>query len=173
MNDRAYGAQRLMPVLALGLMLLGSTGCSLRVNPFVDELAGQGPVVTPSMEGARAAEATPSSHRRAQERIVVRTPDGTVTHGPLYFEDGFADGGSDDGQFAWTAEDYGQLFYWRARFLLNTAFFPLSVLCTPPCTEMESDGEPSRRVWGFEHDAVRKPQVPACVCPRADASNRV
>jgi hypothetical protein len=87
--------------------------------------------------------------------------DGTVTHGPLFFEDGFEDQGSEDGQFAWTGEDYLQMFYWRGRFLVNALCFPVSAVVTPPWVVMASDGEPSRRIAGLNHDAARSVVEPA------------
>ena len=136
-------------------MTIPIAGCELMVNPFTDELASQRAVTTASVDGARAAKVTPTVLRRSYEQMSVWAEDGAVTHGPLYFEDLFEDRGSEDNRFAWTAEDYLQLFYWRGRFLVNGALFPLSAVVTPPWTVMASDGELGRRTLGMDHDARR------------------
>lgn len=143
------------PVLSVVLFAAFAGGCQLMVNPFKDELAGQRVMTTASVEGARAATVTPTVRQRDYTPFELHAePDG-VTHGPLYFEDRFEDKGSEDGRFAWTGEDYWQLFYWRGRFLLNTVFFPVSAVVTPPWTVMESDGRLSRQELGYDHDAER------------------
>lgn len=131
------------------------SGCQLIVNPFKDELAGQQAMTTASVEGARAAKTTPSVRQRDYPPVELRAEADGVTHGPLYFEDPFEDKGSEDGRFAWTGEDYLQLFYWRGRFLLNTVLFPISAVVTPPWMVMESDGRLSRQALGCDHDAER------------------
>ena len=153
-------------LVVLAALVMGVSGCSLMVDPFTDELAGQPPVMTPSAQGALAAEAAPTSIQRGHARMEVLKEIGAVTHGPLYFEDGFEDGGSDDDQFAWTKEDYLQLFYWRGRFLVNAVFFPISVVAAPPQTVMVSDGRISRELAGVGHDAERWVEGP----PEAEAA---
>jgi hypothetical protein len=145
-------------VLVTGLAVLtawGSGGCSLFVNPFTDELAVRPAVTSPSVEVAWEVRAEQPVLRRPYERFEIATVDGTVTHGPLYFEDPFEDKGSEDGKFAWTGEDYLQMFYWRGRFLVNTVFFPVSAVVTPPWVLMASDGNLSRQALGMDHDAER------------------
>ena len=116
-------------------------GCHLMVNPFTDELARQQVVTTPSADGVRAEEATTTGLKRSHARVEVATPSGTVTHGPLYFDSGLGKLDSDDGRFAWTCEDYLQLFHWRGRFLFDAAVLPIRAVVTPPCVVMESDGQ--------------------------------
>ena len=143
-------------VLIVGLVSLPMAvlpGCALMVDPFEDELAGRQAVTTPSVEGARAVEATPTELVREHEATTLCAQDGTVTHGPLYFEDPADEYGSDDDQFAWTGEDYWHFLSWRGRFLVNAVFFPVSVVVTPPWMVMESDGRPSREVFGEMLDA--------------------
>jgi len=132
-----------------------SWGCQMFVDPFLDEMACQPPVTTPSVEGVLTANLEERVVPHRGTPIVLRAKEGTVTHTPLYFEDPFEDKGSDDGQFAVTGEDYLQVFYWRGRFLLNTIFFPVSVLVTPPWTLMASDGVLSEQALGKDHDAER------------------
>ena len=138
-----------------------SMGCAkcLRVNPFQDELADMPRVTTPSVETARAADVQPTQNRRDWASFTLQAADGTVHHGPLYFEDPFEDKGSDDGKLAWTGEDYLQFFYWRGRYIVNLIAFPVSAVVTPPWTVMESDGYLSCQALGCDHDAC-----PACCC---------
>jgi len=153
---RERRAERRMPVILLSLVGIHSAGCQLIVHPFTDELANQAPVTTASVEGVRESGAA--------ERMAVRSfaetergwADGSFVHSPLYFEDPFEENGSEDGKFAWTAEDYLHIFYWRARFLLNTALFPVSAVVMPPWTVMRSDAELAKRCWGELHDAERE-----------------
>lgn len=144
----------------MGTSVIFATGCHLMVNPFRDEFAGQQAMTTASVEGARAAETTPTVRQREYALLELRPEEMGVTHGPLYFEDPFEDKGSVDGRFAWTGEDYLQMFYWRGRFLLNTVFFPVSAVVTPPWTVMESDGRLSRQALGYDHDAKRWVEPP-------------
>src|SRR5262245_42455760 len=128
-------------------------GCTLLVHPFRDELANEPPVTTASVETARSSQATRSVQVREWPAEELYSQNGAVRHHPLYFEDSFEDKASDDGKFAWTWEDYYQVFAWRGRFLLNTIAFPVSVVVTPPWTVMESDGVLSRQALGWNHDA--------------------
>ncbi len=143
-------------LLAGAVCLAG--GCRLQVSPFSDEFASTRGVTTASVEGARAADAVPTELRRlrrGQTPISIRATDGSVTHGPLYFEDPFVAGGSEDGEFAWTAEDY---LYWivgKAGFLTNGVLLPISVAVSPPGVVMVSDGRLGRRALGRQLDAAR------------------
>lgn len=151
----ALGSAARYVLPAAGVIVL-SSGCSLMVNPFRDELTSQAAVSTPSADGVRDAKCgEPSELVRPFEEVQLAAADGTLTHGPLYFEDSFEDTGSDDGNFAWTGEDYRHPFYWRGRFLLNAIFFPVSVVVTPPWTVMASDGHPSRECLGLSYDSRR------------------
>ncbi len=144
------------PVLVFLVSTIPLTGCQLKVDPFKDELAGRQEITTASVEGARTAQTAPAMPRaRGYAPFELHAEPEGVTHGPLYFEDPFEDKGSEDGQFAWTGEDYLQLFYWRARYLLNGIFLPVSLVVTPPWTVMESDGHLSRQALGYDHDAER------------------
>jgi hypothetical protein len=128
----------------------------LAVNPFTDNLEGEPAVTTPSVTAVRSAEGEPTQPQRSYARMSVTAKDGTVTHGPLYFEDAFEDASGEDDSFAWTGEDYFAWFGGGGRLLINTAFFPLSAAVTPPWVVMTSDGQPGRRVFGLEaHDAAR------------------
>ncbi len=146
---------------AVAFCLTGLSGCSLMVDPFADELAGQSAVTTRSVDGIRATEAAPVLRQRPHARIEIEPQDGTVLHGPTYFQDGAwtKDGGDD--LFAWTAEDHLQPFFARARLAFNAIMFPIHVVQTPPWAVMESDGRISRRRCGVDHDEVRaSPEAP-------------
>lgn len=149
---RSY-ARVLSTALATSL-LVSLAGCELAINPFQDELAGRQEVTTPSVEGVREAKVTPTPLvREDHEAKTIAAKDGTVAHTPLYFEDPSDELGSNDGKFAWTAEDYWYFFAWRGRFLLNGIFFPVSFVDTPPWQVMESDGIPSRTICMGEVDS--------------------
>jgi len=138
------------------------SGCQLVQNPFADELASQRGVTTPSVDAVREAAVKPTAVQAHGEAKTLPMTDGSVTHGPLYFEGPFEDKGSDDGKFAWTGEDYLWMFSWRGRFLLNAVAFPVSAVVTPPWTVMVSDGRPSPRAFGEQHDAERLKAISGC-----------
>lgn len=133
------------------------TGCHQVVNPFQDDLPYTSEVTTASVEGARSAPSAASLEPRDFTLVTIEAQSGTVAHWPLWFEDPFEDKGSEDGQFALTWEDYFGYFYGSGRFLVNTMFFPLSPLLTPPWTQMCSDGKLSQQALGYDHDATRCP----------------
>ncbi len=136
----------------LGLVLL--SGCSQMVNPFRDEYAHCPPVTTPSVEAVMAAEVPPSVQEHHGVEKLRCAMDGSVTHGPLYFEDHTEEGGNEDGHFAWTGEDYAWIAYWRARFMVNLIALPVSVVVNPPWQTMVSDGRRSCCGRGRKFDAV-------------------
>lgn len=136
-------------------LLLTAGGCAVFSNPFRDEFAGHPQVSTASANGVHAAGLKAEARRRAFRPASIGPANGAVTHGPLYFEDGFEDQGSDDGRFAWKSEDYFQFAYWRARFLWNAIVFPVHAVLAPPWRAMESDGESERRLAFWHHDAER------------------
>ena len=163
MNNRqpfALPDPRAFARAVISASVLFVTGCQLMANPFHDELAGRQEMTTASVEGARAANTTPTVRQRDYATVELRPENMGVTHVPLYFEDPFEDKGSEDGRFAWTGEDYLQMFYWRGRFLLNTVLFPVSAVVTAPWTVMESDGRLSRQALGYDHDAKRWVEPP-------------
>jgi hypothetical protein len=156
------------PVLALLVAAVLQSGCQLMVNPFKDELAGPQPTTTASVDGVRAANAVPSVRQRGYTPVEIHAESGAVTHGPLYFEDPYEEKGSEDGQFAWTREDYFQAAYWRGRFLVNVLLFPISAIVTPPWTVMESDGHLSGQAVRVDHDAQRAAEASSAAAPQPD-----
>jgi len=143
----------------LGTILV-SAGCHPQACPFYDPYAHCAAVTTASSEGAMAAETTQRQDHRSFDTVTVAPMSGAVTHGPLYFEDGFGDFITDDGTFAWTGEDFVYIFTWRGRFLANILFYPISLINTPPWQVMTSDGAASREVLWISHDA--QPVATAC-----------
>ena len=131
-----------------------TAGCRIMVDRFTDEPANQSPVTTPSVEAARAVSVEPTVSHRDHGVVEVRAEDGMVTHGPLYFEDPFEETGGEDGVFALSGVDYRHLVYGPWRFLTNAVLFPINGVVTPPWLVMTSDGKPSRRAWGMDHDAA-------------------
>jgi hypothetical protein len=113
---------------------------------------------TPAADSTEPAETThvvggADAPGRAFSPVEARWASGSVSHGPLYFEDGYGEASDDDDVFAWSGDDWLHGMVWRARFLVNTALFPISVVVTPPCRLTYSDGRPSRCVFGAVFDA--------------------
>ena len=156
MNRRSLIPLRSFSTASFFGVALLTIGCHLAVDPFTDDLEGEPAVTTPSVIAVRSVKGEPTRPQRSYARMSLTAKDGTVTHGPLYFEDAFEDASGEDDSFAWTGEDYLAWFGGGGRFLINTALFPLSAAVTPPWVVMTSDGQPGRRVLGLEaHDAVR------------------
>lgn len=141
-------------IVCCGALLL-VTGCQMWPHPQHDPYHKAAPVTTASSLGAFEQEKTPRAAQRIFSTAALAAADGSVTHGPLYFEDSFGDAIGDDGCFAWRGDDFLGVLTWRARFLLNIGLFPISAFDTPPGMVMRSDGRPSRRVLGIDHDAAR------------------
>ena len=149
-------------LLGVALVCLGlaACGCQHTINPFVDDLPATSEITTASARSFRSANVVASTSqpfRRAYQQVRVEPCDGTVSHWPLWWEDPFEDKGSQDEQFALTAEDYFCLAYGPGRNLLNTMAFPVSVWMTPPATVMCSDGHLSQQKLGYDHDAAPCP----------------
>ena len=135
----------------MGLALLA--GCGPMVNPFRDEYANRPPVTTPSVEAVMSVKVAPDVQDRQGVEKHRSAEDGSVTHGPLYFEDPTEERGSEDGQFAWTGEDYLWIASWRGRFIANLIALPVSAVVNPPWQVMVSDGQLSGCGRGREFDA--------------------
>ena len=161
MRSTTFPIRRLSPPACLPVLLasayLTMAGCTEMINPFGDDLPPTEDVTTASVIAAREVQATPTEPVREPEALLASAQDGTVAHWPLWFEDPFEDKGSEDGQFAWTYEDYVAFPYGLGRFLLNTMGFPVSVVVTPVWTVMGSDGVLSRQALGYDHDATPHP----------------
>ena len=145
----------LLTVLALNLVLSG-VGCSLHSAQITDELSGHPIVTTPSVDEALAASTTHRNARRPITPSHLKSQDGSVTHSPLYFEDNDEAAYREDNSSAKTSNDFLHIFVENSRFILNSVFYPISVLDMPPWSQMSSDGIPSRMVFGVKQDAVRR-----------------
>ncbi len=140
-----------IPLIAL-IACVG-VGCSQMPKMYVDDSpaaqhSGESP--TSADIKARYAAAEPRSRGWDQRTIAPSAP--AVTHGPLYMEDPFEDKGTTYRyRLGW--EDWVAVPYCYARFTLNYLMLPVSAVVTPPCTVMESDGELSEQLLGYDHDA--------------------
>ncbi len=142
--------QRWLGALA-GLLLIVAAGSGCRHmygNPFVDPLPDQTEVSTASSRRVAMMESERLTSTRDQERISTNSADGAVEHGPLYFEDPLLAGGSNNGRFAWTWEDYVGILYGGGRFLFNATVIPVSTVSSAPWTMARSTGFPDVRVAG-------------------------
>ncbi len=140
MSNRYSDRRRIRAVVASAVITTLTVGCQHMVNPFTDELAFAPVVTTPSVDAVRAAHVEPRAPHRPHASVEVPVSSGVVTHSPLYFEDPFETTGCDDGQFAWTGEDYLYFVYGPSRFLVSIGLFPVSAAVTPPWLEMTDDG---------------------------------
>lgn len=145
----------LLSVLAISLVLSG-VGCSLHSTQMTDELPDHSVVTTPSVDEAMAASTTHRDARRPITPSHLKSQDGSVSHGPLYFEDDDEAAFSEDHFSAKKTNEFLCMFVENSRFILNTVFYPISVLDTPHWSRMASDGIPSRMVFGVKQDAVRR-----------------
>jgi len=132
----------LQAVVSMFILLALQTGCKhVYADMFTDEFANKAPVQTQSSQRAIESPGTPSKLSRGYQLSSVSAADGTVTHGPLYFEDPFETRGSRDGKFAWTFEDYFALGYSDARWLINVAVMEVSFLLPTPVAQMETGAD--------------------------------
>jgi len=161
------------PIVGLALFLLATGGCAKfqDANPWVDWSTPADAISTPSADGVYAYNRTPATRQRKWDRTAGYYENEAVTHWPLWWEDPFEDKGSEDGQFAWTYEDYVAMPYGLARFLLNTMAFPVSATVTPSFTVMASDGQLSKQLLGYDHDA--EPYRPGSQSATAQQTNAV
>jgi hypothetical protein len=144
----------LIPICATIFLVGCATSSHIFSNPFCDELDGRTAATTPSVMAARAAAHQPNLVVSHGQPKTLCAKDGSVIHGPLYFEDPFEEKGGEDGRFAWTGEDYLWMVYWRGRFMVNLFAFPVSAALSPPWQAMVSDGYLSDRSLGAFHDAA-------------------
>jgi len=150
MNKTLSGAMMSILAVALAGAAAPIGGCHNGESPFTDDLAGRPPVTTPSADAARAASVEPTLTQRPHAHTEVRSHSGVVTHGPLYFEDPYSNPPDEDDAFEWSGEDYAYMAYGPARFLVNTVFFPVSAVVTPPWALVESDGQSTKLVEAAE-----------------------
>jgi hypothetical protein len=159
-------------------LCLAPAGCAHIENQFRED----GPSVDAQWDSPTAADVyarfQPAEARmRAWDVTATQSEDGTVTHAPLYFEDPYEDKGSaalrdsrdveldEAPEYRMGWEDVVAAPYGYARHTLNWLALPVSMVVTPPWTEMESDGVLSEQALGYDHDARRasdrsEPRVP-------------
>jgi len=144
---------------AVILITFAAGGCELAMNPFVDPLAEEPEATTASAEAARAFEREREVRRRSFAENPLIAADGSVTHGPSYFEDPREEPTSEcakcAGRFAWGWEDIAASIYGPGRFLVNGVLSPLSKIVAPPWTVMVSDGVAGTRFLSERYDARR------------------
>jgi hypothetical protein len=138
--------------IATAATIISTCGCHEYLNPWKDTTVGPDQVTTASVKAARAHVGEPRTVQRSNDPIPLHAQDGTVPHFPLWWEDPFEDRGSEDGQFAWTGEDYLAMPYGLGRMILNTIAIPVSLVVQPPVPLMGSDGIVSKQALGYDHD---------------------
>jgi len=146
--------------LVLGVswaLVISLAGCHEYVNPWEDDTVGPEAVATASVVEARALPHGDVERRRSFEGATISAQDGSVAHFPLWFEDPFETNGSNDGRFALTTMDYFCMPYGLGRLIVNGIGFPISAVVHPPAPVMISDGVPTERWFGEQHDAEWRP----------------
>lgn len=154
---RPAGAVMVVAV-AVGLV----AGCAHVPNQFREE----GPSTTMAWDSPTAADVQarfqPAPPRqRGWELTAARAESGAVAHWPLYFEDPFEDKGHGrtdathpHNVYHGGWEDYVAILYGVSRFTANWLMLPVSAVVTPPWTVMESDGQISKQLLWYDHDAT-------------------
>lgn len=152
-----------------------ATGCQYMINPFNDDVEGGQSITSPTLIAAEQHAGQPTALRERTWNVSTRYyPKGGVNHWPLWFQDPFEDMGSQDNKYVWTIEDYIAMPYGWARWDLNTFALPISMIVTPPGTIMSSDGDLSKQLLGYDHDARIGPTHSVEKPPKkADASLEV
>ena len=144
---------------AAALIVISSvSGCHEWPNMFIDDLPLASSATTATMDRAMQADTVDAGSTRGFAVAHIEAQDGTVVHGPLWFEDPVEMAGSDDGRFAVTFEDHVSVFYSFGRFIVNLGALPLSMIVDRPGAMVCSDGieRRSRRSWLPEpYDAER------------------
>ncbi len=164
MNDAfevRVGCRRLRG-LAAALASAALCGCAVTPNQFRED----GPSVELEWDSPSSADVK-GRYALAQQRVrewpaqSATIEDGRVLHLPHWFEDPFVDKGAartDEThprnvyRMGW--EDFVALPYGPARFYLNMAALPVSMVVSPPWQIQASDGVISRQALGPDHDAA-------------------
>jgi hypothetical protein len=162
---RSITPTRFSCALLAALATWSLVGCQQLINPWTDETMPPEVVTTSSVAAACAQPTAAPAHMRDYTVVPLLPQDGSVRHFPLWFEDPTEDRGSDDGRFAWTAEDYISAPYGLARMVLNAIAVPISAIVHPPVPLMVSDGVTSRQALGHDHDPEWRPDGATVVPP--------
>ncbi len=131
-------------VLTVGLV----TGCHQYPDVFFDDLPRSQLVTTNSAYRARLVESEPVLRDRGYELTRISEQDGTVVHGPLWFEDEMEDVSAGHPAFEVTGSDLYATAFSPVRFVANVILLPITMLVHPPGEVLCSDGNlQSRRMW--------------------------
>lgn len=146
----ASGAGQL--VAATFIAAIVASGCNKppAVNPWRDDSIPACEYRSATSDVILSTNVPPAIRQRDLEPMDVPQVSYDVPHYPLWWEDPFEDQGDNNCTFAWTWQDYFTMPYGLGRFILNTTGAPVSMIVTPPCTPMVSDG-----IVGRVHDAKR------------------
>ena len=150
-----------LTIIGLGLLGILATGCAHIPNQWrEDGPSTQESWVSPTARDVCQKYAPAPQQHRDWEPTTCHAACGAVTHWPLYMEDPFVDKGhgrEGDNKYHIGWEDYVAMPYVYARYTLNWLMLPVSAIVTPPCTVMVSDGEISKQILWYDHDAERVP----------------
>jgi hypothetical protein len=125
------------------------------VNMLRDDSITQSEWSTPSQDGILNADKPAMIRVRELPQTPAPLACEEVPHYPLWWEDPFEDKGDGNQQFSWTLADVAATPYSLARYILNTIAWPVSAIVTLPGEPMVSDGQLSRGLLGYDHDAAR------------------
>jgi hypothetical protein len=139
MNSASSIYVRAGAAVVSGCLMLAASGCQHVIKVFGEGTASGSVVTTASVEAVRAAQVAPHTPHRRYAAMEMDLPAPALTYGPLYFEDPYEAVGDEDGPYAWRVEDGCYWFYGPGRFIVNAAFFPISVVVEPPW-HLRTDG---------------------------------
>ncbi len=154
----------------LAALLAGCSSAGPGVNVIADDSTPRSEWTTPSEEGIRAAGHASAVRRRNWEPTEAPYEREGVPHYPLWWEDPFEDKGDGNDTQCWSCADLVAMPYSMARFFLNTACSPASMIVVPPGTPMISDGHLSKQLLGYDHDAIPEKSWPVSL-PIAHAAD--
>lgn len=145
-----------MPTTLAAMLLL--CGCAHVPNQWREDGPSRYEVLA-SPTGIDLANRVERADLRARdwEAMSVSAHSAGVTHWPIWLEDPFvmkSHGRPEPQRYYIGWEDYVALPYGYARFTANWLLLPVSMVVQPPWLLMESDGELSEQLLGYDHDAI-------------------
>lgn len=167
--NKSFSALRLsLALLTAGVFgpMLGGCCCTGAGRPCDHQCAA---VSTPSADAIAESGAMPKLRYRddldgvVRQRKSIAAATGSVTHGPLWFEDPREDYSEYTCNRRLPAESYGLMFTVGSRWMLNLAFLPVSAVVDWPWRKMESDGVADDRVCIWTRDASPLDECPLCL----------
>ncbi len=140
--------------LSLAIALF-SAGCS-----YNDWLACT-PTETQNVPTVRSdPRIQPQVQPRPWEQRIVYYQNGSVEHGPLYFQDPYEYIGTNDGQIrTWGPDDLEAFFASPVTLVINGAFLPVKLVDTPPWESVWSHGIYPEQLPVYEISAPRSKQL--------------